>query len=69
MLLRNGNKQVGGEWHFFMTTPKRLEPKTIRKVQNSRNYLQQFFLINMQIWIHMYNQKLLFCVYYHVHSQ
>ena len=20
MLLRNGNKQVGGEWHFFMTT-------------------------------------------------
>ena len=32
-------------------------------------YLQQNFLINMQIWIHMYNQKLLFCVYYHVHSQ
>lgn len=19
MLLRNGNKQVGGEWHFFIT--------------------------------------------------
>ena len=33
----------------YAHTPKRLEPKTMRKVQNSRNYLQEFFPINMQI--------------------
>ena len=50
-------------WVRYTHTPKCLEPKTIRKVQNSRNYLQQFFSNQCANWnTHVQSEVVVLCL-------